>query len=434
MKNLKLFPLPEAFSARRWDVRDGPPYTDLDRRVISAPLDQSPESLFARVHELAHVRWTPEEAAAMTAGQGLDWEVWQAVEDCRLHGLLHRARIDLTSGGLRPEERRRLCQSLLDAGDLRGASLCAAAAYGTGDWAALEASFAGGPLEGALKIGAQSRQRLLAAGLERFETTLQVARWLQAQLSRPRPENVQEGNAGDRGAAAGARPSPSDPRRDGLPFRSLYHRDPSPAAEEEEEKESGGAEGVLEFGWGPSLWGGLQLERPEPPFVPWGRMCIEEPERPLTVGPLRKGASTATDHGTCLRNPHRLALDGRVFASRRRHRGGALLIDWSGSMDLADADVERILALAPICTVAAYSAESDGGVLKILAREGRRVRPADITRPSGPSNVIDGPALEWLTRQAGPRVWLSDGGVTGLGDVQGTENQRSYDRKLWMKA
>ena len=50
----------------------------------------------------------------------------------------------------------------------------------------------------------------------------------------------------------------------------------------------------------------------------------------------------------------------------------------------------------------------------------------------GSSNMIDGPALEWLTRQSSPRVWLSAGGVTGVGDVQGTENRR-YAEELCVR-
>ncbi|HYT95444.1 MAG TPA: hypothetical protein VEL76_42385 [Gemmataceae bacterium] len=41
-------------------------------------------------------------------------------------------------------------------------------------------------------------------------------------------------------------------------------------------------------------------------------------------------------------------------------------LGWRGAL----ADVEMILSLAPACTVGVDSAESDGGVLKILAREG----------------------------------------------------------------
>jgi hypothetical protein len=31
-------------------------------------------------------------------------------------------------------------------------------------------------------------------------------------------------------------------------------------------------------------------------------------------------------------------------------------------------------------------------------------------------NVVDGPALRWLARQPEPRIWISDGHVTGIAD------------------
>jgi hypothetical protein len=34
----------------------------------------------------------------------------------------------------------------------------------------------------------------------------------------------------------------------------------------------------------------------------------------------------------------------------------------------------------------------------------------------GRGNVIDGPALRWLASQPGPRIWISDGRVTGVRD------------------
>lgn len=34
----------------------------------------------------------------------------------------------------------------------------------------------------------------------------------------------------------------------------------------------------------------------------------------------------------------------------------------------------------------------------------------------GSGNIVDGPALEWLNKQPGPRVWVCDGGVTGCND------------------
>src|SRR5262249_42625763 len=115
-------------------------------------------------------------------------------------------------------------------------------------------------------------------------------------------------------------------------------------------------------------------------------------------------------------------------AARQRPPGPTLLVDWSGSMKLTDANVERILKKAPVCTLAVYSANRTEGVLRVLAQNGKRVRPADVRRPSGACNVIDGPALEWLAGQPGPRLWLSDGQVTGVQDRPGRENVRAVEQ------
>ena len=44
--------------------------------------------------------------------------------------------------------------------------------------------------------------------------------------------------------------------------------------------------------------------------------------------------------------------------------------------------------------------------------------------PFGRGNIIDEPALEWLAHQGGPRLWISDGGVTGVGDTTSAALQR----------
>jgi hypothetical protein len=39
-----------------------------------------------------------------------------------------------------------------------------------------------------------------------------------------------------------------------------------------------------------------------------------------------------------------------------------------------------------------------------------------IAAPAGGAKVIDGPALHWLAKQSHPRIWVSDGQVTGVND------------------
>jgi hypothetical protein len=167
-------------------------------------------------------------------------------------------------------------------------------------------------------------------------------------------------------------------------------------------------------------------------FVAWGQATIDNPPRPLvTSGCVARSWRSAVE-GIALRYPHRLLTDGRVFGRRRRHRGGAILIDSSGSMSITARDLAAILDAAPGAVVAAYAARHDHGVIRILACHGRRVAPEHLSMSGvGPHNVIDLPALEYLASQSTrPRIWVSDMVVTGIGDRTGPENLRQVKALL----
>lgn len=56
-------------------------------------------------------------------------------------------------------------------------------------------------------------------------------------------------------------------------------------------------------------------------------------------------------------------------------------------------------------------------MLRILARRGRIASAGAVYNFTNYwQNQIDGPALTWLAAQDTPRVWVSDGAVTGVGD------------------
>jgi hypothetical protein len=150
--------------------------------------------------------------------------------------------------------------------------------------------------------------------------------------------------------------------------------------------------------------------------VPWGKMKLENPPRVRRVDGYLGRGRIASDEGTIPRNIHRQLVDGRVFQRVRRRRGGTVLIDCSGSMSLGTEDLKRILEHSPGASVAAYSGNVRDGVLRVLAAEGRQVENQWIAAPAGGANVIDGPALHWLAKQSQPRIWVSDGQVTGVND------------------
>jgi hypothetical protein len=149
----------------------------------------------------------------------------------------------------------------------------------------------------------------------------------------------------------------------------------------------------------------------------WGELTIVH--KPLVDKLAAREARKVrpADVGAVPRYMHRLLTDQRVFGRRRKKKAfeGTVLIDCSGSMRLTPEDVDKILRRWPAVTVATYAGESDRGQLWIIAKKGKRARANDI-KPPGGGNVVDGPCLDWLAKQRKPRVWISDGGVTGIGD------------------
>ena len=151
--------------------------------------------------------------------------------------------------------------------------------------------------------------------------------------------------------------------------------------------------------------------------VPWGRLEIEEPPRISSFSGRLGRRWRAAQEGTRIRAPHRILTDDRVFGKKRWAQGGSVLIDASGSMSLSVKDLWAIVENAPGATVAVYAGQDSRGLLRILARNGRIVpREACHHDHLGSMNVVDGPALRWLARQSRPRLWISDGRVTGIAD------------------
>lgn len=152
------------------------------------------------------------------------------------------------------------------------------------------------------------------------------------------------------------------------------------------------------------------------PIYIWGDIKIIEKPRPLRLnGKMIGGKKKLPDvRGRSLRQVSRLAKDGKVFRRKYpiKRRGGAVLIDCSGSMHLTPDQVQSIMIALPAAVIATYCATHGRGELWIVARDGKRAKRDDLSHPSFNQNVIDGPALEWLNQQKGPRYWVSDGLVT----------------------
>jgi hypothetical protein len=157
---------------------------------------------------------------------------------------------------------------------------------------------------------------------------------------------------------------------------------------------------------------------------------------PLTIYAARPGTHDrqATDTGVQLADVCRASGDGMIFSHSRRRPGtikrGTFLIDGSGSMRLSSEDVAKIVRAVPAATVAIYDGEVRRGRTKsepftrenhhsriVIVAQGGKMADLDHgawTTLGG--NTCDGPALLWLSRQPGPRIWYCDAGVTDWTD------------------
>lgn len=155
----------------------------------------------------------------------------------------------------------------------------------------------------------------------------------------------------------------------------------------------------------------------------WGKM--EEISLPLALPKAAKVGRNRYRPGFvgAFAYPHRALLpsgDGQAFRFLKKGQGGTVLIDCSGSMGLRAEHLAQILVHAPHAIVAGYGSKPyyEGyGILTIAAKRGRVTTSELLREAIGSGNIVDGPALEWLARQKPPRVWISDGLVTGVGDL-----------------
>lgn len=382
MNALPAYPLPEVVDQTRrkkWFIEQSgsiSPRVELSQGVLVVPLDSSDQSRFMRDHELGHVHWSPKRPDQQAIRNRVSPDVLAAVEDMRINTKLKDAGIDTKTGGWSKPVCVALAKDVLKRCDPRMMVLMAVAAQGSG---VMEETFSDVLKENsvgvsALEIARLARQALWSVPVPKFRDTIRVSKWLQSLLD------------------AGCAPMPKLPGMSGL----------------------GGS--------GSGLASALKIAkehgttRRSTRRVPWGKLKFDNPPRNHRVAGYLGRRNRATDEGSFPRQLHRMLIDGKVFRHARRGKGGAVLIDASGSMSLGNDDIQKILNAAPGCTVAVYSGNTHDGVLRVLAQDGRQVDAQYVGAPAGGANVVDGPALQWLSKQQKPRIWVSDGQVTGQND------------------
>lgn len=157
----------------------------------------------------------------------------------------------------------------------------------------------------------------------------------------------------------------------------------------------------------------------------WGDMSIiQEPLTQNLKHKLKGSTHKPNEYGVIPHYTDRYFSDKRLFRVKKNIKGGTVLIDASGSMSLSEDDIFKILESLPAGTVAMYSGMSGtyrrgknvprgnaDGELNIIAKNQRMV--GKLPKSFG-ENVVDYPALIWLSKMPKPRIWVSDEEVTML--------------------
>ena len=153
----------------------------------------------------------------------------------------------------------------------------------------------------------------------------------------------------------------------------------------------------------------------------WGEFEMDESEMSLSVSRLFKQRHTPRYIGS-LRYMHRSNTDMKVWGLRDKGVPPiAMLIDCSGSMHVESSSIQSIMAANPASIVAGYSGSETKGAVYILGKNGKYANAQEIEAmrmKHGYGNIIDGPAMDWLVRQKGRLIWISDGRLTGAGEKQ----------------
>jgi hypothetical protein len=355
------------------------------------PVDATLAARNIRAHELAHATWTPTRSpASICKANGVTHDALQRAEDCRIgYGLIDSDVPGYGLGTLTDEDVARLekdgRQLLADHGDAIRDSIAKRLSFQTVSMAMTvdRARL----IDLADKLGGEPMRSLVEHVAEAAEATL---------FPRGRYRHQQA----LRRARSGAGPKVSA----AVPFKRtialarlldrLFPPERAPSA-------------------------GRSKPTPRSGQGEWGHLTIEEPPRSVVARLAKlRTVRRPSDEGTTIRRLDRLLVDGRVFASKRHLPGGTVLIDASGSMGWSPEDMLKCLEAAPAAVIALYSGRGSKGVLRVVAKDGRMIAPDLVVPPCGGGNIVDGPALEWLASQAEPRIWISDGVVTGVNDVE----------------
>lgn len=383
IKPRRITPLPEAIHGEPWRVLEGPPCVDPAGRLMFVPTGAGEFEESARAHEMVHVRITPNTPIMETAkSEGITVEAFNIVEDVRVHAFMEKRNIPrVVPPDLETKQLEFVMENAKNDRALAGMLVACAKtpALHTMENAVIDL------VENGYELVTAARQ--IVTRFDRLASELSVKDKIKAI------ETVEGFSCLT------------------APIARLFD-DLFPPPEKADT-----------LGISPREY----LDYKPRDYVPWGTLRPTRTAR-MTITRKPRGSSRVwSDEGVIPVAPYRLTVDSRVFARKRRLRGGTVLIDASGSMAFSPEDLAAVIDAAPGATVAAYAGRGKEGLLAIVAKDGRMATEGDINRAlmlvDGGArlhgNIVDGPALQWLAKQPAPRIWISDGHVTGENDIMG---------------
>lgn len=392
----RAYPLPGQVKAGPWTVHESSaPRVNLESKTLFVNTSDDVQWRNTRAHELGHIKWTPTKTKLPA---DINPFTLQAIEDLRINTLLRKSGIDLSAGGPSHIVQGAALAASKDLGMM--ASLWAADLCGVDRSQFAMFIDADNPLrEHAAEIAAHAAHYMDVTRLSRkhgtskpytFARTLAVAKIVDSLIAADKRAMEEESELAEAERLAG------DTRRTTSGKRAKVSGD----------------------------------QYSKDLRADWGKMWLEFPK--LAREKKTRGVRCA-DEGSSLRAPWRLRTDGRIFrAINKAKKTGTILMDGSGSMSVDADTIKAFVSAAPLSRVAAYHGEGprlSGGPLRLLADKGK-IATDDQAFDFGGGNVVDGPALQWLGKQARPRIWVCDGVVTGPGDARSSERDTEANRLM----
>lgn len=426
---VKIYPIVEAITGdATWTIKESPHghgSTSIEKHIVGAPLDDTPEARSIRTHELAHIAYSPTVTQARILADKADihdFELVYACEDARIQRLATEKNVEFERIGnedrleaMRPvfsDNPQKMLEYLV-------ASLFTADEGPMGNlWERVKRTRPADkytPLYNYMGIVREAVKKVMIKSANTFMSTLACAKLIQSMLE-------------EYDASIKEKEEFEEKKGSMLGESELHGGDPIHTVTdtmEMMEEISGSSDSTLES---------LHKTAFRPFYskrVTWGKMTIVK--QPLMFNLLKHFRITdkkiKKEYGTAPTAMYRWCTDQAIFTTKKRMPGGTLLIDASGSMGLSYEQIKEVVEAAPMITVATYNGNGAIGELWVVAQKGKATDEKHLKQSWG-MNVVDGPALRWLAEQEEPRVWMSDGGVTGVGDSSGPHLAAECNRMM----